>query len=242
MVISACDGRTTLFELLEGHYLTPELASMYEQPRLWPPIISVSFGVNRRFPGEVEINNVRLEKPLLIAGQQVEWLGYFLYDHDPAFAPSNKSVVELQIETDFDYWKDLYADRERYRAEKERVETLCLGELEKIYPGISGQVEASDVATPVTWEHYTANWRGSYQGWMPTAELFGRKLPRRLPDLANFYMTGQWVQPGGGVPVCMAGARRLVKEICKQDGKKFTGQHDNLLLDSNEQLLLIDRL
>ncbi len=220
-VISAGDGRTALFDLLEGRYLTPGLASMYEKPQLWEPIISVSFGVNRLFPGEVEINNVRLDRPLNIAGQPVEWLGYFLYDHDPAFAPPGKGVVELQIETDYDYWKNLYGNRERYRAEKERVAALCLNELEKIYPGISGQVEVVDVATPVTWERYTANWRGSYQGWMPTAELFGRKLPRCLPGLKKFYMTGQWVMPGGGVPMCMAGARRLVKQICKDDGVKF---------------------
>ncbi len=220
-VISACDGRTALFDLLEGRYLTPRLASMYEQPQLWEPIISVSFGVNRAFPGEVEINNVKLDQPLDIAGRPVEWLGYFLYDHDPAFAPPGKGVVELQIETDYDYWKNLCEDRERYRDEKEKVAALCLKELERIYSGISGQVEAADVATPVTWERYTANWRGSYQGWMPTAELFVKKLPRQLPGLGSFYMTGQWVLPGGGVPMCMAGARRLVKQICKDDGFKF---------------------
>ena len=70
-------------------------------------------------------------------------------------------------------------------------------------------------------ERYTGNWQGSYEGWLPTVKLFGKFLPRELPDLNNFYMTGQWVFPGGGVPMCMSQARRLVKYICKKDKKQF---------------------
>jgi phytoene dehydrogenase-like protein len=93
--------------------------------------------------------------------------------------------------------------------------------LEKKLPGIKGQIEETDIATPVTWERYTGNWQGSYEGWLPTVKLFGKFLPRELPDLNNFYMTGQWVFPGGGVPMCMSQARRLVKYICKKDKKQF---------------------
>ena len=33
-------------------------------------------------------------------------------------------------------------------------------------------------------------------------------LPRRLPGLDDFYMVGQWVQPGGGLPTGVMTAAR----------------------------------
>ena len=222
IVISAADGRTTLYELLAGQYLTPKLKAMYEQPQLWPPLISVSLGVDRDLSAEVEITNFKLDRPARIAGREVDWLGYFLYCHDPAFAPPGKSVLEMQIETDYDYWRRLYEEPKEYAAEKQRVLSTCLLELEKRFPGISAQVEVTDVATPLTWERYTGNWRGSYEGWLPTVELFGKFLPRELPGLKGFYMTGQWTSPGGGVPMCMSQARRLVKHLCTRERRGFT--------------------
>jgi phytoene dehydrogenase-like protein len=47
-------------------------------------------------------------------------------------------------------------------------------------------------------------------------------MPQVLPRLANFYMCGQWVQPGGGLPFSVMNARALIKTLCKVDGIKFT--------------------
>ena len=221
LVVSACDGRTTLYDMLDGRYLTSAIRRMYEDPSLWPPLISISLGVNRDLAGEVELNGYKLEKPLRIADQNVDWLYYSHYCQDPAFAPPGKSVIKMQIETDYEYWRNLYDDKKRYRAKKQEVLAMCLDELEKRLPGIKERVEVTDVATPVTWERYTGNWRGSYEGWLPSVGLFGKSLPNELPGLACFYMTGQWIFPGGGAPMCMAQARKLVKHLCRKDKKDF---------------------
>jgi len=221
IIISACDGRSTLYRMLKGKYLTPKIKKMYEKPSLWPPLISISLGVDRDLSGEVEINNFKLDDPVLIGGRKWEWMGYFHFCHDPAFAPPGKSVIKIQIESDYNYWKSIYKNKKKYRKEKEKVLNICLRELEKKLPGIRGQIEAMDIATPATWERYTGNWQGSYQGWLPTVELFGKFLPRELPRLKNFYMTGQWIFPGGGVPMCMAQARRTVKYLCIKEKKEF---------------------
>jgi hypothetical protein len=44
---------------------------------------------------------------------------------------------------------------------------------------------------------------------------------RTLPGLANFYMAGQWVMPGGGVPPCLYSGRHGVQILCRRDGKPF---------------------
>jgi phytoene dehydrogenase-like protein len=129
--------------------------------------------------------------------------------------------VEVQFESDYDYWKALRTDEAAYQKEKEYVLEKVIAALERQLPGISRQVETADIATPVTRERYTANWKGSYQGWLPTIKLFGRFLPKTLPGLGRFYMTGQWTFPGGGVPMCMSQARRLVKRVCSDEGKTF---------------------
>lgn len=221
IVVSACDGRTTLFELLEGRFMTEKITRMYEQPKLWPPLVSISFGVNRDLCCEAELTSVRLEHPVQIAGKTLEWIDFAHYCHDPSFAPKGKSAVKVQLETDYSYWKELYKDKQHYEQEKRKVLDQVVEQLEIPLPGFRSQIEVTDVATPVTWERYTGNWQGSYQGWMPSLDLFGVFLPRQLPGLADFFMTGQWSFVGGGVPMCMMQARKLIKEICRQERKPF---------------------
>jgi len=93
--------------------------------------------------------------------------------------------------------------------------------LDQRFPGLAAQVEMYDVATPMTWEHYTGNWRGSFEGWLITTKTFGMRMSKTLPGLENFYMAGQWVEPGGGLPTAVMSGRNVTQIICKQDKKKF---------------------
>ena len=49
----------------------------------------------------------------------------------------------------------------------------------------------------------------------------GRGMDKTLPDLDNFYMAGQWVEPGGGVPTAASSARTAIQMVCKADGVEF---------------------
>jgi phytoene dehydrogenase-like protein len=222
IVISACDGKSVLFDILEKKFLTKELKEVYQNPELWPPIISISLGVKRDLSHMGEITDFKLKNPIIVADREVAWSGFFHYCHDPNFAPKGKSVLETQIETDYFYWKKLYEnDRNKYRLEKQQVLETYIHILEEIFPGISEDIEITDIATPVTWERYTANWQGSYEGWMPTLKTFGVTLPKKLPGLKNFYMTGQWIFPGGGVPMCMAQGKQIIKLVMKEKSKCY---------------------
>jgi len=214
IVVSACDGRSILFGMLHGKYLTKRLQRIYNNPSLWKPIISISLGINRDFSHLPEINDFKLKEAVIIAGKEIKWSGFFHYCHDSEFAPHGKSVIKTQIETDYNYWKNKYEeDRDEYYNEKRRVLEKYLAILDDRFPGIKNDIEVTDIATPVTWERYTGNWQGSYEGWLPTVKTFGVTLPKKLPGLRNFYMTGQWVFPGGGVPMCMSQGKNLIKII-----------------------------
>jgi phytoene dehydrogenase-like protein len=214
IIISACDGRSILFDMLHGNYLTKRLRKLYRNPSLWPPIISISLGINRDFSRLPEIYDFKLKEPIVVAGEKKHWSGFFHYCHDSAIAPIGKSVIKTQIETNYSYWKNLYEkNRDEYNFEKMKVLEKYIAVLEERFPGIKEDIQATDIATPVTWERYTGNWQGSYEGWLPTVKIFGTILPKKLPRLQHFYMTGQWIFPGGGVPMCMVQGRNLIRMI-----------------------------
>lgn len=140
IVISACDGRTTLFDMLEGKYISPPWKEIFKKPALWPPLVSVSLGVRRDLSGEVELQAFKLNLPIEICGQKLDWINYCHYCQDPAFAPEGKSVITLQFETDYAYWKELYADKAAYRREKQQVLNKLLDALETRLPGIREKI------------------------------------------------------------------------------------------------------
>ncbi|BAJ62788.1 oxidoreductase [Anaerolinea thermophila] len=78
-----------------------------------------------------------------------------------------------------------------------------------------------DVATPLTFQRYTGNWRGSFEGWLMTPKEGFLRMKKTLTTVKNFYMVGQWVQPGGGLPSGVSTAREVIAQICREDGKRF---------------------
>ena len=117
----------------------------------------------------------------------------------------------------------MFQERERYDAEKKDIAIKVIAQLEKHLPGITGQVEVADVATPMTYIRYTGNWQGSMEGWLPTPKTMIMRggMDKTLPGLENFYMVGQWVEPGGGLPPAATSGRGVIQMICKGDDRPF---------------------
>jgi phytoene dehydrogenase-like protein len=225
VVISAADGHATLFDMLEGKYFTDELRSYYEKGEIFQPIIQVSLGVNRDFSDQPHMTAYFLDKPITVAGEERHQLSVKHYCYDPTLAPAGKSVVEVMFSSNMAYWRPLAEDPERYEAEKKQVAITVMEQIEKIYPGFTNQVEVVDVATPLTYERYTGNWQGSMEGWMINTRNIGSVtsggMKPTLPGLEDFYMIGQWVKPGGGVPTGALSARSIMQVICHKDKKPF---------------------
>ena len=202
IVVSAADGHATIYEMLHGRYLDETLRGLYERDDLplFPPILFVALGVARSFPEEPQrISGLTfpLDEPIGAGSAGMTDLPVRIVNFDPTMAPEGKTAVYSFFEADGEYWRKLYEeDREKYAAEKARVGDDVVRALDRRFPGLAGQVEMIDVATPATTVRYTGNWRASFEGWQPTAEYTTKGLPRRLPGLDDFYMVGQWVRPG----------------------------------------------
>jgi phytoene dehydrogenase-like protein len=223
VVISAADGRATIFDMLEGKYADDKIRGYYDELPLFPPLVHIALGVARTFdvPASIEGTNFPLDQPVTIAGRELTRLPVQIYNFDPTLAPEGKTVLRVMLATEYEYWKELKPDRERYRAEKEQIAETVIAQLDRRYPGLAEQVEMVDVATPTTFERYTGNWKGNHQGWLPTTEQFGLRMDKTLPGLENFFMAGQWVQPPGGLPMAAISGRYVTQIICKADERPF---------------------
>jgi len=221
IVISAADGHTTIFNMLGGKYIDDKIRAYYDRLPIFPPLLQVSLGVARDLSNEPHNLVYQLKKPIVVAGQTLKWFGYRHLCFDHTLAPPGKSSIICNALSDYEYWKRLHENLERYEAEKKLVADLVVAQLEKRFPGITGQIEVVDVATPITYERYTRNWQGSFEGWLITKETFGMQMSKTLPGLKCFYMAGQWVEPGGGVPTAAMSGRNVIQTICQEDKKPF---------------------
>jgi phytoene dehydrogenase-like protein len=223
IVISAADGRTTIFDMLDGKYVSERIQDYYDNLPVVSPLIYIGLGVARSFdePSSVFGVSYPLDEPVSIAGRELKRLSVHIYSFDPSLAPAGKTVLRVKLDSDYDYWKQLREDPERYKAEKEHIADNVIALLDRRYPGLVAQVEMRDVATPMTFERYTGNWQGSYMGWRATTQTFNMRMSKTLPGLKDFYMAGQWVEPGGGTPVAVMSGRNVTQIICKQDKRKF---------------------
>jgi phytoene dehydrogenase-like protein len=225
-VISAADGFSTINHMLDRAFIAPELQEYYDRGEIFQPLVMVSMGVGIDLSDQPNVAVHLLDKPITIAGNEENSIQIKHYCYDKTLAPQGKSVVMAMFNSNYDYWKKLAEDPERYDAEKKQAALTTISTINRYIPGFEKAVEAVDVATPLTTERYTGNWQGSFEGWLITtknmSKSFSGGLPHTLPGLKNFYMVGQWVEPGGGLPTAGISGRGIFKRICKEDGKAFT--------------------
>ncbi len=227
-IISCADGASTIYRMLDGKYTSRKLDRYYRELPLFNSLFCLSLGINRDLRSEPGISVRCLATPIVLEGTEYRKIGIKHYCQDPAMAPEGKSLVEIMYPSDYDYWKNLSADRKSYDNEKKRIAATLIDALEQIHPGISKDIEMTDTATPVTWERYTGNRRGTFEGWFINPDTMKIIMPKTLPGLKNFWMAGQWVQPGGGIVTCIKSGRDIVYRLCAADRKPFNAPADSV--------------
>jgi phytoene dehydrogenase-like protein len=223
VVISAADGRATLYHLLDGRFIDRTLQRRYDGRLPIHSQLQVSLGVNRDLADAPHWNMYLLDEPIVIAGQERHEIGVKHYCFDSTLAPAGKSVVEVMLPSDYDYWQRIYG-RKLYDMEQLQVAEIVTDFLDGLHPGLCSQVEVTDVATPLSYERYTGNWQGSTCGWLLTKETMLMMIlgvGNTMPGLENFYHIGQWVEPGGSVPLAAISGRNVIQLLCHREGIPF---------------------
>jgi phytoene dehydrogenase-like protein len=223
-VVSAVDGRGTIFDMLGGEYVNRKIKRMYDGHLPTYQMCQVSLGINRDFSDQPHWITYLLDNPIVLTGEERFEIGIKNYCFDPSLAPGGKSVVELMIRTHYEYWQRIYG-RRIYDSEQSQVSDVVIDFLEKVYPGIRKDIEFVDEATPLSYERYTGNWMGATTGWLLTKQtvpMMIAGISKTLPGLDRFYLAGHWVEPGGTVSLAAASGKNAIQLICSDLGKPFT--------------------
>lgn len=224
IVISAADGHSTIFKMLEGKFVNKKIKNYYKDMKLFRSIVQVSLGINKAFGDHPHKYSLFLDKPIIFEdNKKIERLEIMIYSFDPTLAPAGKTSVVVAIETHNDeFWANLReTDRAKYRAEKDRISEEVINRLDAFFGDIKSNVEVVDVATPATYIRYTDNWKGRYMGFALSPKGLNTRISKTLPGLKNFYLISQWIQPGGGVPTGLLSGRNVTQIICKNDKREF---------------------
>jgi phytoene dehydrogenase-like protein len=219
VVVSTASTPETVLRLLSGRYGADAMRARLDEWKLFDPIAQVTFGVAAPLadvPSTLVLDGI---EPLAIGGVDNDYLYLRIFNEGPGFAPPGHSVVQLMFRTDFDWW----ATRgDGYGAAKDAVAAAALARIEPHLPAMRGNVRMTDVATPLTYWRNARSWHGAFEGWQPTAASLLSHVDKVLPGLGDFYMAGQWVEPGGGVPTALASGRQVVQIICDRAKRPFS--------------------
>jgi phytoene dehydrogenase-like protein len=217
VVVSTASAPETVFRLLAGRYGAAEWKERMDGWKMFQPIVLASFGVARTFEQQPSTLLIDRIEPLTVGGFPNEYLYLRIYNEDPGFAPAGHTVVQAMLSTDYDWWATRGG---RYQQEKDLTGDRVLTSIDQYLPGMKRTVQMVDLATPLTFWRNARSWRGAFEGWLPASNAL-KHVSKELPGLERFYMAGQWVEPGGGVPVATMSGRHVVEIICAALDRPF---------------------
>lgn len=223
-VLSAADGHSTLFDLLDGKHLNDRLESLYNQGQAYPSLLLFLLGVKQQLPDWPANLLFPMKKSLIIDNQTIiDELQVRVFTDANGMAPTGKSLLAIGVETSFfDYWKQLAdANPTRLESEKQRIIQRIIQELDIRFEGIAAQIDMVDITTPSTIFKFTHHWKGSTLGWMATDDTLLHPLPLKLPGLSNFFLCGQWIAIGGGLPAVVLSGRDAAELVCAAENQPF---------------------
>ena len=186
--------------------------------------VFVSLGINADLSAYPHGLVVKPDKPLELSGRKYEYLSLNNYAADRDYSPEGKSAVTLVLDGDtWDYWKKA-KEEGRYKEEKAKLAETVIAALAERIPEIEGSVEVCDVATPLTYERYCGNWKGSWMSEVAFNMNVGNGYPAAIDGLSGVYFAGQRMMPPGGLPVALMTGRTAVQYLCRDTGTVFVSE------------------
>jgi len=185
--------------------------------------VFISLGINADFKKYNKYLTFKLNNPIKFSNQRYDYLSINNYASDPAYSPNGKAAVTLLLGGDtYDFWEKAKKEN-RYEEEKKKLADIVITALSAQFPEIKGNIEVIDTATPLTYERYCANWKGS---WMTDIKpgLNMTKYPAVIKGLKGVYFAGHRMMPPGGLPVALASGRDAVQYLCRDTNTVFVSE------------------
>lgn len=143
----------------------------------------------------------------------------FLYSKDAKSTPDKKTQICAGSALNFDFMK---ACKEQgiYREVKKELEEIVLTILKKTFPSIAIEQTICKVsATPLTYERYTKNRKGSMYGFEKTQEFVvsTQRHSNVHPAVNNLLFCSQWTSVAGGTYGAITEGIKVANQILKRE-------------------------
>ncbi|MCG8570919.1 MAG: NAD(P)-binding protein [Spirochaetes bacterium] len=116
-------------------------------------------------------------------------------------------VITMLPKEFFDKWKDEYWKERHgdYYQLKEQLTQSLLELIERNIPGFSELIAYKEMATPLTFEHFTSQINGTFYGLPETPERYKIKELDIKTPIKNLYLTGTDILCNGILPALLSG-------------------------------------
>lgn len=217
-VICTSSMPETILRLLRGQYGLAQHSKEIEASRLHGPLMLFSLGVARPLTDRPSVFIVDDVPAFRAGGRLQDHLSLRIFNDEPACAPAGGTVVQTMLTTDRRHWA---LRRAHYDVAKEELSDAVQQAITSQLPEVDGAVALRDVATPVTYWRSARCWRGAYEGWAGQGESLFGQVDKAIAGLQNVYLAGQWIEPGGGVPVALLSGKQAAQLLCARAGRPF---------------------
>lgn len=213
LVISAGDLRRTCFELIGRDRISRSMADKLEKASPSESIFTVYLGL--KAGPELSDTLIRFKaNHIFFTCSDGNYIRLDLISKDDAsLAPTGDQTLLISALSPFDEWEPLKDQRHSYLERKASYAEMLISRAEEILPGLRGHIDTLEAASPLTYEDYTSNWRGSTSGWNWNPNKSPQfKFEEELP-IKNLYTIGHYVHNPGGVPTAMITAWYVARDI-----------------------------
>lgn len=223
-VVSCCDANYALNRLLLGQYSLPTINKKVKDPETYPTptCCLVSYGINK---------NLKLHtpysfdcEPFYVGGVEIKHITIRSFEYDPYFDNGENTTMTVlldQYNYNYDFYKNLRQNPAEYRKYKQDLSKAVMSRIVRHLPQLKESIIPLDVATPSTFTRYTNVTKGAYMGFMFTHNKGMFSHNGHVPGLKNFYLSGQWLQGPGGLPIAMTQGKFAIQRICKKENLNY---------------------
>ena len=217
-VICATDTAVTFTKLLPDKYMPKNLNTLYQETNGYrlTSNFNVSFGILGSEPCSLKGATIFPCDSFKVGKQNCDFMGTRMYDYDDTLFPTDKRVIQcnfLQDEKDYEYWKNLYNDKEHYNAEKKRIAKDVEYRLIKQYPELEGRLKMLCTYSPCTFTKWCGAYKGAYMSFNEQKGYKALTIKNTLKGLSNVVLAGQWTAMNGGLPIAVTSGKFAAQKL-----------------------------
>ena len=223
-VVSCLDMNYTLKKLLRDQYPIRSFEKRFNNPKRYPApsCIYLCFSIkkDKDLPTPLSFD----VEPFECGGVLQDHLTIRSYAYDDSFDRKDRTIMTVLLDQsnyDYPFWRELSKDKAKYNKYKSDLANIVMERITNHIPSLRDDIELLDVATPYTFNRYVNTSNGVFMSFFftPKGGMFTHR--GEIKGLKNFYLSGQWMQGPGGLPIAMTQGKFAIQRICKKENLSF---------------------